>query len=184
MAKTFLNTLLRKELTKVGDRYVRNLRASLERRNINTERKTLSNSVDYKIIIRSAADFQINIFWKEYGDILNQGATDMGKISDAGFKRVQRWVETKLGHPRYKTGKRGRRVQNSSKIAYAIVKSWRRRRFPSSESRGIGWASTALRSKELANTKVAVATALQTAFNNFVKQKAIAREKTVRRNRR
>ena len=183
MAKTLLNTLLRKELNKVGNRYVKNLKASLLRRNINYENK-LSNSVDYKVIIRSAADFQINIFWRSYGDVLNQGADDMGKISDGGFKRVQRWVEKKLGEPRYKRGKRGKRIQNSSKIAYAIVKSWRKRRFPSTKSRGIGWASTALRSRELADTKVAVATALQTAFNNFVKQKANEREKKLRRNRR
>lgn len=183
MAKTILQTLLRKELNKVGERYVRNLKKSLERRGINNT-GVLRDSIKFDTIIKSAADFEIRLTWKNYGDTLNQGAVDMGRISDAGFARVQRWVENKLGKPRYITGSGGRRVKNSKKIAFAIIKSWRKRKFPSRESNARGWATSALRSREIATTKVAVATALQTAFKRFTESKTNEREKQLRRNRR
>ena len=176
MAETNLNKYLRPLLLKVAERYVRNLRASLYRREINDLEK-LSKSITADVVIKSSADFEIRISWLEYGDSLNFGA-DVGFLDEAGKRRLEAWVVRKLGEDKYIRGRNGKRVNNARRIAYAIQKNWvRTGKFPSNKSKGRGWASTALRSREIADTKKALQENLTTAYNQFVQDKIKALNK-------
>ena len=169
-------------LQKVATRYVRNLQASLDRRGIN-DREKLSKSIDAKVVIKSSADFEIRISWLDYGNSLNFGA-DVGWLDEAGNKRLENWVVEKLGEDRYIRGRSGKRVNNARRIAFAIQRNWvKTGKFPSAKSKGRGWASTALRSKELADTKRALAQNLTTAYNQFVQDKIKALNKKNARRR-
>ncbi len=170
MAETNLNKYLRPPLEKVAARYVRNLQRSLDRRGINDTEK-LSKSITAKVIIRSSADFEIQISWAKYGDSLNFGA-DVGFLNGPGRKRLEDWVVRKLGKQKYTQRAGGKRVNNARRIAYAIQQNWvRTGKFPSNKSKGRGWASTALRSRELADTKKALAENLTTAYAKFMSDK-------------
>jgi hypothetical protein len=186
VAETNLNKYLRPQLEKVAIRYVRNLQASLDRGRANgriTDTGKLSKSIRSKVIIRSSADFEIQLSWEDYGDSLNFGA-DLGFLSKAGSKRLEEWVVHKLGKERFTRSRKGRRVNNARRIAFAIQNNWARGgRFPSTKSNSKGWASIALRSREIADTRKALEENLTTAYNKFIQDKLNALNKKNQRRR-
>ena len=171
MAETLLNQFLRPELKKVADRVVINLKNSLRSRNL-IDKERLINSVRAEVVIKSTSDFEIRLFWRDYGNSLNFGA-DVGYLSKAGQTRLERWVVEKLRQPQYKTTeKTGKRYNNARRIAKAIQTKWAKTgKFPSSISRGRGWASVALRSRGAADLQKLTSTALGVAFRKFTESK-------------
>lgn len=171
MAETLLSKFLRPRLLDVANRKVLQLQASLDRRGINNT-EDLSKSISYRVVIRSATDFEIQFFWKAYGDYLNLGA-DTGFLSRAGNERLTDWVIRKL-HKDRKTAKR---------ISKAIQAGWvRGNRFPSVKSKAKGWASQTFVSTQIATDKILIQDALSTAFSKFIKDKI--REQNLRAKRR
>ena len=166
MAKTNLEIYLRPRLEEIGKRKVAQLRASLVRQGHVTKAETLYKSIDYKVIIRSSADFTIEFFWlsnnfrHNYGDALNFGA-DVGYLDEAGQARLQKWVGEKFNIN--ESGAKRRRV--IKRIAYNIQRKWiRKGKFPLTRK---GWASIAFSSTFVASTRILVASALTTAFNAY-----------------
>ena len=160
MAETLLSKFLRPELEKVAKRMVSNLQNSLKKRGL-INKENLFHSIKYKVTVRSASDFNISFSWLSYGDALNFGA-DVGYLSQAGQKRLEDWVMRKKNVQR----------RNARRIAFAIQKNWvRSGRFPSVKSRGRGWASTAFRSRDIADLKKVTESALTVAFQKFTDQK-------------
>lgn len=169
MSATLLNKFLREELTKVGERVKKNLQNSIINRNlIGSPSANLLKSIDYQVLIKSSSDFEIRLFWKDYGDSLNFGA-DVGWLSRAGQSRLERWVVYKLKVPQFTQNKKGRRINNARKISRAIQAKWNRTgKFPSTISRGRGWASVALRSKGAADIRAITSEALGVAFRKYM----------------
>jgi hypothetical protein len=169
MAETLLNKYLRAELDKVGKRVRTNLQNSIKSRNlIGSSEKKLLESINYTVIVKSSSDFEIRLFWKDYGDALNFGA-DVGWLSRAGQSRLERWVVYKLRVPQFTQNKSGKRINNARKVARAIQAKWvRTGKFPSTISRGRGWASVALRSRGAADIKTLTTDALSVAFRKYL----------------
>jgi hypothetical protein len=123
VAKTNLEIYLRPRLEEIGKRKVAQLRASLVRQGHVTKAETLYKSIDYKVTIRSSADFTIEFFWlsknfrHNYGDALNFGA-DVGYLDEDGQARLQKWVGEKFNIN--ESGKKRKRV--IKRIAYNIQK--------------------------------------------------------------
>ena len=166
MAKTNLEIYLRPRLEEIGKRKVAQLRASLVRQGHVTKAETLYKSIDYKVTIRSSADFTIEFFWlsknfrHNYGDALNFGA-DVGYLNEDGQAKLQKWVDKKFNIN--ESGKKRRRV--IKRIAYNIQKKWvRKGKFPLTRK---GWASIAFSSTFVASTRILVASALTTSFNAY-----------------
>jgi len=165
VAKTNLEIYLRPKLEEIGKRKVRQLKASLDRQG-HVDSTKLRESIDYKVIIRSSADFTIEFFWlsnnfrHNYGDALNFGA-DVGYLDEAGQARLQQWVGKKFNIN--ESGAKRRRV--IKRIAYNIQRKWiRKGKFPLTRK---GWASIAFSSTFVASTRILVASALTTAFNAY-----------------
>jgi len=165
VAKTNLEIYLRPKLEAIGERKVRQLKASLDRQG-HVDSGKLRESIKYKVIIRSSADFTIEFFWlsnnfrHNYGDALNFGA-DVGYLDEAGQARLQQWVGKKFNIN--ESGAKRRRV--IKRIAYNIQRKWiRKGKFPLTRK---GWASIAFSSTFVASTRILVAAALTTAFNAY-----------------
>lgn len=180
MAKTNIERYLRPMLEDIGKRKVAQLRASLDRQG-HVYTGKLRESIDYKVIIRSSADFSIEFFWlsnnfrHNYGDALNFGA-DVGYLDEAGRARLQKWVSEKFNIE----GSGAKRRSAVRRIAYNIQKKWiRKGKFPLTRK---GWASTAFSSKFVADTRILVAAALSTSFRAY-KEELVKKANRENRNR-
>ncbi len=179
MAVTNLRKYLPEQLHKVGVNKVAQLKASIDRRNF-SDLGSLRASINYKITINSNSDFRIDFFWKNYGDFLNQGRNNLGKLNNTANDRLAAWVRRKLDTDAFrdkyyktKSGKTSKvsKFFLSKRIAYIIQRNWSRgKRFPSVASGSKGWASTAFSSTERATLRRLTQTALSTAFSKYVKE--------------
>lgn len=166
MAKTNLEIYLRPRLNAIGERKVAQLRASLVRQGHVTKAETLYKSIDYKVTIRSGADFSIQFFWlsknfrHNYGDALNFGA-EVGYLDEAGQARLERWVGEKFNIN--ESGAKRRR--SIKRIAFNIQRKWvRKGKFPLTRK---GWATIAFSSKFVADTRLLVTSALGAALKAY-----------------
>lgn len=153
-----IRTDIRIELTRLANRKVEQLKRSLERQG-HTFKGKLANSIKYKIYVQSSGDFRVEYYWLFYGDLLNEGTKNMGRLNEAGRARLISWLIQKKKVNRLKA--RG--------ITYMIQRKWRKSGYPnkhSGNSRVRGWANIAFSSKEIAQDKILYRDMLVRAFNS------------------